>query len=203
MANLQQHYDSISKWYEILDWGFEQFRYRKLRPMVWSHAAGKTLDLGVGTGLNIPYYPPGTEVTGVDLSAGMLEKAKLRAERHKVPIELLHMDATDLKFNNVTFNSVVSTFLFCVLPDESQPQALGEIHRVLVPGGKLILMEYVYSKKFWRRLWMKALEPLVYRLYRAGFDRNTHTYLKETQWKILEDSFVYQDTIRLMVVQKK
>ena len=137
------------------------------------------------------------------MSEGMLKKAQERAARHKVQIELLQMDATNLKFNDSTFNSVVSTFLFCVLPNESQPQALDEIDRVLAPGGKLILMEYVYSKKFWRRLWMKALEPLVHWLYRAGFNRNTHTYLQERKWIMLEDFFVYQDTIRLIIAQKR
>ena len=105
MSNLEQHYNSISKWYEIIDWGFERFRYRKLRPIVWSYAAGKTLDLGVGTGLNIAYYPPGIEVTGVDLSAGMLSKARRRASQLGVEMQILQMDATDLKFVYWRFKS--------------------------------------------------------------------------------------------------
>lgn len=202
MSSLKNHYDRISNWYEILDWSLERFRYRKLRPIVWSHAQGKILDLGVGTGLNIPYYPLASEVIGVDLSEGMLRKARARAADLAVQVKLFQMDATDLKFEDGTFNSVVSTFLFCVLPNESQPKAIAEIYRILVPGGRLILMEYVYSQKFWRRLWMKALAPWVRWVYRAGFDRRTLEFLKLGNWEILTDSFIYQDTIRLIVAQK-
>ena len=202
MSNLRDHYNKISNWYEILDWSLERFRYRKLRPLVWSHAQGKTLDLGVGTGLNIPYYSPATEMTGVDISDGMLRRARVRAEELGVQIKLFQMDATDLKFKDGAFDSVVSTFLFCVLSNEIQPKALQEVHRVLAPDGKLILMEYGYSQKFWRRLWMKAMAPWVRWLYWAGFDRRTLEFLKSGNWKILTDSFIYQDTIRLIVAQK-
>ena len=203
MSSLKNHYDRISHWYELLDWSLERSRYCKLRPIVWSHAQGKTLDLGVGTGLNIPYYPHGAEIIGVDLSDGMLRRARARAEELGVQVKLSQMDATDLKFKDGTFNSVVSTFLFCVLPNEIQPRALDEVHRVLTPAGKLILMEYAYSRKFWRRLWMKALAPWVWWVYRAGFDRRTLEFLKSGDWEILTDSFIYSDTIRLIVAQKR
>lgn len=204
MSNLKNHYDKISSWYEILDWFLERFRYRRLRPMVWSHAQGKTLDLGVGTGLNIPYYPSGMEVVGVDLSDGMLQRADTRAANIGAKVKLFQMDATDLKFADGTFDSVVSTFLFCVLPNETQPKTIDEVHRILAPSGKLILMEYAYSQKFWRRLCMKAMAPWVRWLYRAGFDRRTLEFLRAAgNWEILADSFVYQDTIRLIIAQKR
>ncbi len=200
---MNDHYDRISRWYDLLDWGMERFRYRGLRPIIWSHAQGKTLDLGVGTGLNIPFYPPETEVTGVDLSNGMLKRARSRSAKIGVQVNLLQMDALDLKFESGTFNSVVSTFLFCVLPNEVQSKALDEAHRILAPSGKLILMEYVYSQKLWRRLWMKTIAPWVRWVYRAGFDRRTLEFLKTRKWEILTDSFIYTDTIRLVVAQKR
>ncbi len=195
------HYDRIAPFYEILDWSFERFRYRKVRPLVWARAKGRILDLGAGTGLNIPYYPPSSPVTAVDLSAGMLERAKARAGRLQRPVSFLQMDAGRLAFSDFSFDTVVSTFLFCVLPNELQPGALREIRRVLAPGGRLFLLEYVYSKKFFPRLRMKMLSPWVYWLYRAGFDRKTEVFLREGGWKVVSDTFVHQDVLRLIEAQ--
>jgi phosphatidylethanolamine/phosphatidyl-N-methylethanolamine N-methyltransferase len=202
MKSLEKHYDRIAAVYEFLDWGMERFRYRYLRPIVWREVRGKTLDLGVGTGLNMPFYPKETHVTGVDLCEGMLRRARARCLRLKREVELHQMDATELKFEDNTFDSVVSTFLFCVLPDQVQPKALSEVNRILTPGGRLVLMEYTYSQRLWRRLWMKLLSPWVRWTYRAGFDRHTIDYIKNGEWKIIRDEFIHHDVIRLIVAEK-
>lgn len=202
--DLKKHYDLLSRFYDLSDWFLENFRYKKLRPMVWSHASGKTLDLGVGTGLNIPHYPSHLQnIVGVDLSEGMLERAQRRAKLLGSPVELLQMDATALKFPERSFDTIVSTFLFCVLPNALQPQALSECWRVLSPNGRLVLLEYAFSKNPLRKFFMKLIAPYVRLVYRAGFDRKTLEFIQqEPRWRFEEDRFIHKDIIRLIIVQK-
>lgn len=201
---LKNHYNFLSRFYDISDWFFETFRYKQIRPIVWSYARGKTLDLGVGTGRNIPYYPNHFDKTvGVDLSEGMIVRAKKRASQYGKSLEFYQMDATALNFPDNSFDSIVSTFMFCVLPNEYQLQALHESWRVLKTGGRLVLLEYAYSKNFFRKLWMKILSPYVSLVYKAGFNRMTVDFLAISKmWKFEEDRFLYKDMIRLIVVQK-
>ncbi len=160
------------------------------------------MELGVGTGLNIPYHPKNLSVVGIDLSEGMLGQARAKAARLGASVELRQMDVTSLAFPPASFDSAVSTFLFCVLPNEVQPRALAEVSRVLKPGGRLILLEYAYSQRRWRRLFMRLMAPYVRWVYRAGFDRRTAEFLQQGGWQIEHDQFVHADIVRLIVARR-
>jgi ubiquinone/menaquinone biosynthesis C-methylase UbiE len=200
--DVARHYDKIAWYYDISDWSHEVLRYRKLRPLLWSHAKGKTLDLGVGSGLNMPYYPEGIDITGVDSSRAMLKRAGLRAKRLGINVDLVLSDGLHLPFPDATFDSVISSFLFCVVPNAIQPRLIAEVARVLKPGARLALMEFVLAKNPWRRFWMELGSRYVHWMYRAGFDRKTAEFLGQGQWRIEEDRFVYQDVIRLLVAER-
>lgn len=81
------------------------------------HAKGKVLEVGIGIGLNLKYYPAHVEATGIDFSPAMLQKAKEKAERIPQHIELLEIDVQQMKFPDNTFDTVVSTCVFCSVPD--------------------------------------------------------------------------------------
>lgn len=196
---LRDKYRLASLYYDILDWPFEQFRYKAIRPIVWKGLGGKILDLGAGTGKNAPYYPKSAQVVSADLSPEMLARARKRIESTGRTPELVVTDALALDFKTGEFDSCVSTFLFCVLPDEVQVEALREIKRVLKPGGTVVLLEYVYSKNRWRRFWMKALAPMVEMLYGARFDRKTAEHMKTAGFDLVERRFVHDDIILLLV----
>jgi len=202
VQEVARHYDKIAWYYDISDWSHEYFRYRKLRPILWSYAKGKTLDLGVGSGLNMPFYPKEIQVTGVDASRGMLERAGRRARRLGLAVDLAHTDGLHLPFPDSTFDTGISSFLFCVIPNAIQPRVLAEVARVLKRGAKLALMEFVLAAKPWRRFWMKLGARYVHWLYRAGFDRRTAEFLRQGGWRIQEDRFVWKDVIRLLVAER-
>lgn len=201
-SDVARHYDRIAWYYEISDWSHEMFRYRRLRPILWSYAQGETLDLGVGGGLNMPYYPKGVQVTGVDVSQGMLERAAQRALRLGLDVKLVLTDGLHLPFPDASFDSAVSSFLFCVIPNAIQPRVLAEVARVLKPGAKLALMEFVLAHNPWRRFWMKLGARYVYWLYRAGFDRRTAEFLSQGGWRVEADRFLWADVIRLLVAER-
>ncbi|MBI4370793.1 MAG: class I SAM-dependent methyltransferase [Elusimicrobia bacterium] len=196
---LRRLYARASRYYDLLDWPFEFFRYRALRRNLWKGLGGKILDLGAGTGRNAPYYPPDADVITADLSPEMLERARERIEATGRKAHIVVADALSLNFKDGEFDACVSTFLFCVLPDELQERALREIKRVLKPAGKVYLLEYVYSRNPRRRLWMRILSPWVERLYGARFDRRTQEHCVMAGYEVIERRFVHSDMVLKLV----
>jgi ubiquinone/menaquinone biosynthesis C-methylase UbiE len=198
----RQRYQRIAPLYDILDLPFEYRRYRQLRPLLFAGMSGLILDAGVGTGRNLPFYPSGAKVTGIDLSAAMLARARQRLGQARAAVELREMDVTHLDFPDQHFDSAVATFLFCVLPDEKQTPALAEIKRVLKPGGILRLLEYTRPTDPFRRAVTKLWEPWVHWAYGASFDRNTEQYIPAAGLLLADSRFVVGDLIKLMTVRK-
>src|SRR6516165_5954357 len=143
ISNLDR-YERIAPYHDLIDLPFEWRRYRALRPLLFRGLSGRLLEAGVGTGRNFPFYPAGVSaVVGIDLSPRMLARAERRRDQSPVPMDLRQMDVTKLDFANNTFDAAVSTFLFCVLPDQLQVPALQEFGRVVKLSGPIRLLEYI------------------------------------------------------------
>ena len=104
----------------------------------------RVLEVGVGTGINLSLYPREADVTGIDFSGSMLEKARERAARKDAaPVRLLQMDAADLKFADDAFDIVYAPYLISVVPD---PVTVAqEMRRVCRPGGRIIFLNHFLS----------------------------------------------------------
>ncbi|TBR26050.1 class I SAM-dependent methyltransferase [bacterium] len=200
---LRRLYRRASVYYDVLDWPLERFRYGRIRRELWSGLRGRILDLGAGTGRNVPHYPAAADVVAADASPEMLERARARVAAENRGGRIVLTDALALDFQDGEFDACVSTFLFCVLPDEVQERALREVMRVLRPGGTLYLLEYVYSRVWWRRLWMRVLAPGVEALYGARFDRDTRTHLLDAGFSLTEERYVHADIILKLVARKE
>jgi len=111
------------------------------RPWVCAQATGHTLEVAIGTGLNLPFYPAEVELTGTDLSPGMLGIAQTRARQLGRVVDLREADAQALPFPDACFDTVVCTFSLCAIPDERW--AVREMTRVLRPGGLLLLADHI------------------------------------------------------------
>jgi len=107
--------------------------------------AGRVLEIGVGTGKNLPFYPPGAQVTGIDLSDGMLARARERPQVLDVDAELRQMDAQYLAFPDDSFGVAVATFVFCSVPIPIQ--GMQELGRIVRPGSDIWLLEHVRVDK--------------------------------------------------------
>ncbi|PYF01550.1 methyltransferase family protein [Rhodopseudomonas faecalis] len=107
---------------------------------------GKVLEVGVGTGLSFDDYDASTEVTGIDLSAPMLEKARAKMDSGRYPWvkQVLQMDAHRMSFADASFDCVVAQFVITLV--ENPELVLSECHRVVKPGGRIILVNHLYSE---------------------------------------------------------
>ena len=193
-------YARIARFYDFLDGPFEKKRYQSMRPVLFEGLSGSLLDAGVGTGRNVAYYPEDSEVTGIDLSPAMLERARRRRDEAGRTAELVEMDARSTTFPDDRFDAVVATFLFCVLDYDDQLPALKELGRVCKPGGEIRLLEYGYSQDPRQRFVMRLWAPWVHWAYGARFDRDTERYVGEAGLTLLDKRFLYSDTVKLLVL---
>jgi len=194
-------YQRIARWYDLLDAPFERKRYQPLRPLLFEGLKGRILDAGVGTGRNIPFYPEGAEMVGIDLSPAMLSRAGARRSEVGREVKLMEMDVMHTSFDDNSFDAVVSSFLFCVLSLEHQLLALKELARICKPGGEIRLLEYNYSQNLRKRFVMRLWAPWVRWAYGAAFDRNTHLYLGDAGLEEVENRFLVEDIVRLIVAR--
>ena len=194
-------YRRIAPVYDLLELPFEYARYRPLRRMLFAGLSGRILDAGVGTGRNIPFYPPASEVTGIDTSPEMLARAERRRARMGVTVELLERDIRATGFPDGSFDAVVATFLFCVLPQQDQLPALRELARVCRPGAELRLLEYTRPQAPFRRLLTRVWEPWVRWAYGASFDRDVARNVPAAGLKLEDVRFVVDELVQYVVAR--
>lgn len=113
------------------------------RSWITSRARGRVLEIAVGTGIDLPLYPSDVSITGLDLSPEMLTIARRRATGLGRDAEFVVGDAQELPFADGSFDSVVTALALCSIPDPAK--AIGEMRRVLVPGGRLLLLDHIRS----------------------------------------------------------
>ena len=154
-------YDRIARRYDRIMAVVDALFFPGGRSWVAARAEGCVLDVAVGTGRNLPLYPPGTRIVGVDVSLAMLALAKQRSESLPPHVDLHVGDAQCLALPNASFDTVVFTLALCSIPDPKR--ALNEAWRVLRPGGRLLALEHVRSPVAPVRAAQRALQPLFVR----------------------------------------
>lgn len=170
-SRTRARYQRIAPFYDLMEILPER-RYSPWRRRLWSLVKGKEiLEVGVGTGKNMPYYPHGLIIRAVDLTPGMLARARRKAERLNMNIELDLGDAQDLDFPDDSFDAAVASFVFCSVP-EAVP-GLAELRRVVRPGGQVLLLEHMRAKNEALGLLMDLLNPILVRMTGANINRRT------------------------------
>lgn len=182
-AAARRRYDRIAPFYDLCEGVMERARYRRWRERIWGAVKrGRILEVGVGTGLNFRHHPEGAELTGIDLSPKMLRRAGPRLEESAARLRLALMDAQDLAFGNDTFEAVVSTFVFCSVPDPVR--GLREARRVLRPGGRLALLEHVRSPNPVLGRIMDWMNPVMVRITGANINRDTVANVERAGFRV-------------------
>lgn len=132
---------------------------RPFRTRVVGAAEGRVLEVGIGSGLNLPLYGAAVrEVVGVDPSEALLRRAGQAAKGARVPVELVEGSAEALAFEDASFDTVLTTWSLCTIPDANR--ALAEVRRVLRPGGSLLFVEHGRAPEPGVARWQDRLDPL-------------------------------------------
>jgi ubiquinone/menaquinone biosynthesis C-methylase UbiE len=139
-----EYWDGQAAGYDKTTAFLEPRLFAPARRWIAERVSGRTLEVGVGTGANLPYYGGrATDVTIADVSPAMLRAAAARAKEAGVPVRLVEADSAHLDLPDGSFDTVVSTFSMCCVADELA--VLRELARVLRPGGRLLMADHVES----------------------------------------------------------
>lgn len=194
-------YDRISPVYDLFGSLAERSKFSRWRRLLFEQVKGPTmLEVGVGTGKNFPYYSRGLEVTAIDLSEGMLSRARKKLVNYpSARIDLKIMDVQKLDLEEDSFDTAVATFVFCSVPDPVL--GLREVRRVLKPQGKLLLLEHVLSERPVLRFLMKLANPIMVRITGANIDRVTVRNIQKAGFRIEEEKNLWLDIVKLIVAR--
>lgn len=169
--------------YDAALWPAERLFLQKLRQHLVSGVRGRVLEIGIGTGANLPYYPTEIELVGIDPNEGFLARARWRAQALGRSVTLRAACAEELPFPDHSFDTVIATLVFCTVADPLQ--ALREVHRVLVPGGEFKLLEHVRVRHALGAAMQDLLTPLWRRIANnCHLNRDTLALMRSNGFQI-------------------
>jgi ubiquinone/menaquinone biosynthesis C-methylase UbiE len=175
----------------------------KQRQKVVPHAEGRVLEIGMGSGLNIPFYDPARIefVWGLEPSEGMRRRAQKRLDEAPFEIKWLGLPSEEIPLENDSADTVVLTYTLCTIPDFRA--ALAQMHRVLKPGGKLLFSEHGAAPDEAVRKWQDRINP-IWKKFAGGcnINREVPKSLEEAGFKIHDlDTMYLPKTPRIAAFQ--
>jgi ubiquinone/menaquinone biosynthesis C-methylase UbiE len=169
----------------------EEKRFKQIRRKLLEEASGRVLEIGSGTGINLPIYRNVERVDAVEPSPFMRKKAEVRMRDASVPIQFHGENAEDLPFRDSTFDTIVATLVFCTIPDPHK--ALREILRVSKPGAKLLFFEHVKMEQPVLALTQNALTPLWKKVCDGcHLNRDTLSLFKNAGYEVIKVKEYYK-----------
>jgi phosphatidylethanolamine/phosphatidyl-N-methylethanolamine N-methyltransferase len=196
----RERFDGISAHYDTVFDRLERRVMRRWRELIWREVCGgHVLEVGIGTGYNTPYYPPGLSVAAVDVSLGMLRRtrAKLESKGMDVPA-LAQMDVQHLAFADGSFDCAVATLVFCGVPDPVQ--GLRELARVVRTGGRIILLEHMRAASKPLARLMDFLNPVSWWIIGEDMNRDTVANARAAGLQVLKNENLWARGIIRMIV---
>ena len=189
----REKWDRAAASFDLMSSRGPEWRWGPLKREFFSSMHGRVLFLAVGTGLDIPFFPPSQEVTGIDISPLMLELAQPRADAYEGRIELREMDVHELEFPDAHFDQVFTSCTFCSVPDPVR--GLESLRRVLKPGGELRMFEHTGSRWFPFNLMLNIMTPLSRRVG-PEMNRPTVESVRRAGFEIRHVRHLYLDVVK-------
>ena len=168
-------------------------RWRPFKQGLFSHMRGKVLFLALGTGLDIPFFPAGQDVTAIDISPKMLEQAQPRIAAYDGRIDAQVMDVHEMPFADAGFDQVFTSCTFCSVP--RPVEGLKQLYRVLKPGGELFMFEHTGSRLLPFRPMMELMTRLTERIG-PSMNRPTVDNVRAAGFELTEVCNVYLDIVK-------
>ncbi|WP_184664744.1 class I SAM-dependent methyltransferase [Texcoconibacillus texcoconensis] len=188
----RRRYDRIAPIYSYMDCMIRD----SWREQLFQHVrqGDRVLEVGVGTGGNFPFYPKGVQMTAIDFSENMLARARVKKKQTGKNLSLQHMDVQEMNFPDQTFDVVITSCVFCSVPD---PVAgLKEIRRVCKPSGKVYLLEHMRSENRFLGVVMDFVNPLTVRISGANINRRTRENIEKAGFVIVKENYLLGTIVR-------
>jgi ubiquinone/menaquinone biosynthesis C-methylase UbiE len=191
----RKRYDRIAFLYDIMEAPMEGLRFASWRQRLAGRIVGPTaLEVGVGTGKNLAYYPEDVRITAIDFSPRMLARARKKANKLNIRVDLQEMDVQYLKFPDHSFDTVFATFVFCSVPDPVM--GLRELRRICKPEGRLLLLEHMRPGNTALGFLFDALNPMVVRMMGANINLRTIDNIRAAGWQIKMEENLSSDIVK-------
>ncbi|NOZ58307.1 MAG: methyltransferase domain-containing protein [Euryarchaeota archaeon] len=192
----RRRYERLAPFYDLLELPMELVAFSRWRRLLFAGlGGGRILEVGIGTGKNIPHHPGDTPVVGVDISLRMLRRAKARAERLGRRVELVLADVEALPFRDGSFDAAASSYVFCSV--ENPVRGLEEVRRVLRPGGRARFLEHMRSENPLVGALQDLLNPLVH-ILGPEINRRTLENIRSAGLRILRERRLLTSIFRLV-----
>jgi len=174
-------------------------RWQPFKRKLFSHMRGKILFLALGTGLDIPFFPPGQDITAIDISPKMLEQAAPRIAGYDGTIDAHVMDVHEMDFAPGSFDQVFTSCTFCSVPNPIE--GLKALHRVLRPGGELYMFEHTGSRLYPFRQMMDLMTTLTERIG-PSMNRPTVANVRAAGFELVAVENVFLDVVKTIAAVK-
>jgi ubiquinone/menaquinone biosynthesis C-methylase UbiE len=191
-------WDSLAGSFDIMSRGDDR-RFAGDKRRLFSRIKGRTLLVAAGTGNDFKFFPPGHELVAIDISPKMLERARLKLGEYQGALELREMDVTALDFPDASFDTIATVCTFCSVP---RPVAgLRELHRVVKPGGRILMFEHVRSRIGPLGILQDLMTPLT-RRNGPDLNRDTVGNVQRAGFRIVRVENAYLDIVRMIEAAK-
>ena len=191
----RRRYDRLAFLYDCIEKPMERLRFASWRARLTDRIVGaQALEVGIGTGKNLPYHPQDTKFIAIDFSFPMLKRAQKKTALLNREVYLVQMDVEDLGFPDNSFDSIFASFVFCSVPDPVQ--GLRELRRVCRSGGRLVLLEHMRPGNRFIGLLFDLLNPLVVRMIGANINRRTIENIARAGWRVKAEVHLSSDIVR-------
>ncbi|WNF20923.1 MULTISPECIES: methyltransferase domain-containing protein [Bacillaceae] len=194
---IKKRYNRVSKIYDRMDRMIREDWRRDLL----AGAYGDVMEAGVGTGANLSFYPNNIQsLIGVDFSSDMLKYAKQKASQLNASykMELIEGDIQELPFPDNSFDTVVSTCVFCSVPDPIV--GLEELRRVCKPDGQILMLEHMRSENQAAGLVMDILNPITVGMWGANINRETMANIKSAGLSVVGEERLMGSIMRRLLL---
>jgi len=191
----ERKWDNAVRGYDLMNGYGPEWRWAPWKRQLFSAMEGKVLFVAVGTGQDIQFFPPGCEITAIDISDRMLARARPKAEQYDGRLELRHRDVHDLDYPDATFDQVFTSCTFCSVPDPVN--GLRALRRVLEPGGTIGMFEHTGSRFFPFGMMLDLMTPLTRRLG-PELNRDTPANVRQAGFVDVRVEPVYLDVVKVI-----
>lgn len=195
----QRKWDAASGSFDFLSFA-DDHRLGAYKRQLFAKMNGETLMVAAGTGNDFKFFPPGQHIIAIDISAKMLERAARKAAEYDGKIELRQMDVCELEFPDSSFDTIVTVCTFCSVP--SPVRGLRELHRVLKPGGQMLMFEHVRSKIGPLGTFLDLM-TLLSRRFGPDLNRDTVGNVQKAGFRIRREENVYLDIVKMIEAVKE